>query len=160
MGFTKKLAGMTEGFALKYLQCPQAEFPRALAGLDRTLLILPLEFTEADVEQARRVVDYLKGKAVSLLSFARPVEIGVGNIVLVKTDLNLLGWFRRHAVSALSDFTASIDLSRTFDIPISAIPAVAGIGLRIGRDESRAGSIYNVVISGSIEETLKKLMGE
>lgn len=161
MAFSRKLAEMTEGFVLKKITCPEVEFPRVLAGLERTLVLLPSDFTDSDIELARQIVGFLGKRTSGLISFGKPVEIsGAKNIVIDKSDFNLIGWLKRRVLSSFAEYTASIDLSRAFDIPLSALPALAGIGLRIGRDESRAGSIYNVVISGSIEETLKKLLGE
>ncbi|MCK5832823.1 hypothetical protein KAH81_04035 [bacterium] len=154
------MAKWTEWAFLKKASCPQTEFKEFSSRFRQTLIVLPKGYDDSMIKLAKEIDQILGGGIKSVVAWEKPDIIErVESLVIESKDINIFGWPKKSFASKFKDFTASIDLSPAFEIPISALPAMAGINTRLGYDESHAGNIYNVVINGRMEEVLKILMG-
>jgi hypothetical protein len=128
-----------------------------LKNLDRTLLLWPRNPDESTIEAAREIESVIGDRIGGILAIEMKPPIKLGEtIILNSKDIGFFGRPKRKAANRISGFTASIDLSNKFDLPISALPVMAGVPLRIGKDGSLAGGAYNLIVSGRIGEMLKK----
>ena len=157
MGVSSILRGIAETSVLR--KADVSRFPDLFANIERTVVIWPRDPDESTVAMAKGIYEVMGDRIAGGVSFKKAPPIKRGEtIVLGDRDIGLFGRPKRASAKRLSGFTASIDLSPDFDLPISALPAMAGIGLRIGRDRSRIGSAYNLIVSGGMGKTLKEIL--
>ncbi|HHS50633.1 MAG TPA: hypothetical protein ENN07_05905 [candidate division Zixibacteria bacterium] len=159
MGISSKIASIAdELFPLK-LSGDDSNFPALLDNLECVLIVFPKKFDDEAIATARKLIDVLGKRVCGILIYEKVVELeGIKNIVLTEKDFNIAGRPKKAAVASIAEFTASIDISGEFASPLSALPAIAKIPLRIGADESRADGAYNFVVIGSMEKIISNLM--
>ncbi len=153
------LIPLFERFALMSANMPRLEFPGALKLLNKTVVLWPSAPDEATQEMAAEVFEALGDCFKAVVSYSEDVPFENAKLIRLSEDAKgLIGYPKRPAAEKLNYFSASIDLSPRFELPLSIMPVWAGIPLRLGRDSSHAGDAYNLILPGKMGAEIRALL--
>lgn len=154
----KRFIRFIEGLALRGSGKNDIRLPEAFRALAETVILWPLEPDETAFDMASESILTLRENIKAIVSFSVKTPFEAVEIIgLDKTSTGPFGYPKKAAARKLDRFTASIDLSPKFGLPLSVLPLWAGIELRIGRDESHAGDAYNIIIPGNTGLSIKAI---
>jgi len=148
MALSGQLDGVFSRIALRSLDKTSVCFPKILENLRNTVLLWPRNPDDSALKMARIISNGLGDNLACVVSFMSdsPLE-APKRMVINKDSIGFFGYPKRSAAVEIGEYTASIDLSRKFDLPLSVLPVWANIPLRIGRDDTRK-QMYNVIFQG------------
>lgn len=151
---------MLEKRALRKIAEGAIELPSDLQLLEKTALLWPEKPDDSAVEIARHLEKILEGKIVAVVGYADSCPLkNVEYRRIGEKDAGKFGYPKQEAVGKLSGITASIDLSPAFELKLSSLPVLAGIRLRMGRDDGRISGFYNVLMTGKSGREIETLIG-
>lgn len=152
---------MLEKHALRNIKEGTIELPADLHYIDKTVLLWPNNPEQAEIEIARNILGILGEKIPLAIGYADSCPLKKLEYLKLdeKKETGLFGNPKRTVADKIYGFTASIDLSPKFDLKLSALPVLAKIPLRVGRDADKMGGFYNVMLTGSSGREIETLTG-
>ncbi len=136
------------------------ELPSDLQLLDKTAILWPENPDDDAIDIARHLEKILDGKIVAVVGYADSCPLkNVEYRRIGEKDAGKFGYPKQEAVGKMSGITAAIDLSPKFELKLSGLPVLAGIRLRMGRDDARIGGFYNVLMTGKSGREIETLIG-
>jgi hypothetical protein len=151
---------MLENKALRNIPEGGLELPADLQFLDKTAILWPLNPDGAAIEIAKKMHELLGTKIAVVIGYADNCPLK--NIEYRRIDAKetlFFGYPKSSAIEKTRGFTASIDLSPIFELKLSGLPAIAGIPLRLGRDASKSGDFYNIILTSGSGAEIETLIG-
>ena len=150
-----------EKWALRGTKGSIFSFPEELNNIDNTIILWPSIPDEAAFRMASEIKKALGERLKAVVGYggSNPID-GVKYIELSEENVGILGVPKRSIVGKIAGYNASIDLSPEFELRLSILPIKAEIRLRIGRDATRAGKLYNIIFKGDTGTEILSLIDD
>jgi len=136
------------------------ELPGDLKNIENTAILWPSQPDEAAERMAITLAKALGKRLKAIIGYPENCSIeGVEYRRIEDKAVGFFGYPKTGAVNAVADFSSTIDLSPAFELRLSALPVMAGVPLRIGRDSAEAGSFYNIILKGNSGAEIETIIG-